>query len=116
MTYRRGLSRLRRDDGIAAMRGKMSEGKRPADLRRLAQIELWRVLGRSKMLKDLLRAEPLIEYSDEHRRNMLQRLSLMHDTFGNPPAGFNDGSGGGVGENRPDGASCGTSSSAQPGP
>jgi len=47
------------------------------------------------MLKDLLSAEPLIEYSDEHRRNVLQRLSkLMHETFGNPPVGFNDGSGG----------------------
>jgi hypothetical protein len=85
----------------------------PADLREIAMVELWRVRGRATKLRDLLRAETLIEFSDEHRSAMLARLAkLMHDTFGIPPVGSNDGSGGMVDASRSASADCGTSSTA----
>jgi hypothetical protein len=46
----------------------------PPTLRRLAQHELAGVKGRMISLRRLLDAQPLIEYSDEHRGNMLKRL------------------------------------------
>jgi hypothetical protein len=64
----------------------------PAELRSIATMELWRVKGRAKMLGDLLRAEPLIEYSDEHRSAMRARLSKLMQFS---PVG-KDGSGGKV--------------------
>jgi hypothetical protein len=70
----------------------------PAELRKIAISELWRVNGRAAELRKVLRAEPLIEYSDEHCRLMRQRLStLMHETFGIPLVGT-DGSGGTIRE------------------
>jgi hypothetical protein len=85
----------------------------PSELRGIAQVELWRVLGRAKILRDVLRAEPAVEYSDEHRRKMLERLSkLVHETLTNPPVGSN-GSGGSV--NVVDrGAYCGTTARRDP--
>jgi hypothetical protein len=85
----------------------------PAELRSIAEVELWRVKARATRLRDLLRAETLIEFSDEHRSAMLARLStLMHETFGIPPVGLDDGSGGMVDASRSASADCGTSSTA----
>jgi hypothetical protein len=68
----------------------------PAELRELARIELWRVMERANKLKELLRAEPLLEFSEEHCHVMRVRLSnLIQETFGIPPVGT-DGSGGKV--------------------
>ena len=47
----------------------------PAELRRIACGEAWHLRSRSKSLHQLLEAEPLIEYSSEHRAEMLARLS-----------------------------------------
>jgi hypothetical protein len=46
----------------------------PAELRVIAQMELWRLKARARTLGDLLRAEPLIEYSEEHCRAMRAQL------------------------------------------
>lgn len=51
----------------------------PATLARLARIERWQVAGRIAGMQQLLDAQPLIEYSPEHRREMLGKLStVMH--------------------------------------
>jgi hypothetical protein len=47
----------------------------PADLRRLAFIERYRVLGRVRILKRLLEAEPLREFSEEHIARMRERIA-----------------------------------------
>lgn len=47
----------------------------PATLRRLAQIEAHKVTGRAIALGKLLDAEPLREFSAEHRATMLERLA-----------------------------------------
>ncbi|MCK1445409.1 hypothetical protein IVB43_23780 [Bradyrhizobium sp. 48] len=47
----------------------------PPTLRRLAQIELTGVRGRMIELQKICEAQPLIEYSEEHRKDMLERLS-----------------------------------------
>jgi hypothetical protein len=65
----------------------------PAELRRVAMTELWRIKGRAETLRKLLRAEPLIEYNDEHRRGICERLAMLEPKFGIPPVG-KDGSGG----------------------
>ncbi|MGA8154887.1 MAG: hypothetical protein WB822_01500 [Rhodoplanes sp.] len=66
----------------------------PADLRSVAMIEQWRVKSRATKLRELVSAEPLIEFSEEHCQTMRKRLSkLMHDTFNIPLVGA-DGSGG----------------------
>jgi hypothetical protein len=56
----------------------------PAELRALALTELWRVVERTNTLKRLLRAEPLIEYSEEHCARMRQRLQEFLREIGNP--------------------------------
>jgi hypothetical protein len=72
----------------------------PADLRRVAARELWHVKERIAVLRKLLAAEPLLEFTEEHCRAMRSRLSqLMHETFGIPPVG-SDGSGGSTGASR----------------
>ena len=65
----------------------------PAELRRVAMAEHWRVKQRAEMLRKLLLAEPLIEFNDEHRRHMCGKLSELKLTIGIPPVG-KDGSGG----------------------
>jgi hypothetical protein len=47
----------------------------PAELRRIAWSEAWHLRSRSKSLRQLIEAEPLIEYSNEHLSGMLARLS-----------------------------------------
>lgn len=49
----------------------------PPTLRRLAQHELAGVKGRILTLQKLLDAVPLLEFSDEHRENMLKRLQKV---------------------------------------
>lgn len=49
----------------------------PPTLRRLAQIELNGVRGRMLELQRLCDAEPLIEYSEEHRQGMITRLQHL---------------------------------------
>lgn len=49
----------------------------PPTLRRLAQMELTGVRGRMIELQKLCEAEPLIEYSEEHRKEMLGRLQML---------------------------------------
>lgn len=66
----------------------------PAELRELSLIELWRVKSRAKILRNLLRAEPLIEFSEEHCAMMRMRIAdLFKGKLGIQPVGH-DGSGG----------------------
>jgi hypothetical protein len=52
----------------------------PPTLRRLAQHELAPIRARILQLHKVLNAQPLIEYSEEHRRDMLERLqNLMRE-------------------------------------
>lgn len=46
----------------------------PAVLRRLAEIELFKVKGRALALQQLLDAEPLVEFSEEHCATMRERI------------------------------------------
>jgi hypothetical protein len=49
----------------------------PAELRKIAIQERWHVLHRVKTLRKLLTAEPLIEFSDDHRAAMCAKLSNL---------------------------------------
>jgi hypothetical protein len=49
----------------------------PAELRRIALVEKWRVKHRADTLRRLLAAEPLIEFSDEHCEQMRARLAAV---------------------------------------
>lgn len=49
----------------------------PAELRRIALSEAWRVRHRAETLRRLLSAETLIEYSDEHCAQMRARLAAV---------------------------------------
>jgi hypothetical protein len=53
----------------------------PADLRRIAFIERHAVLGRVRTLQRLLDAEPLREFSAEHRNRMCERLGSLGIKF-----------------------------------
>jgi hypothetical protein len=79
----------------------------PADLRRIAFTEMYRVKGRADELKRLLAAETRIEYSDEHCRKMREQVAGLFRNFGTPPVG-KDGSGGATGKQPAEGAHCGT--------
>jgi hypothetical protein len=80
----------------------------PAALRRVAVGKLCRVTTRADSLRKLLRAEPLVDYSEEHRQEMLQRLSkLTRETFGISLVG-KDGSSKTVGVAPAEGVNCGT--------
>jgi hypothetical protein len=65
----------------------------PAELRKVAMSELWRVKRRAETLRKLLHAEPLIEFDEEHRRRMGDKLRELKLKFEIPPVG-EDGSGG----------------------
>jgi hypothetical protein len=79
----------------------------PADLRRVAWLEQYRVSSRADQLKKLLQAEPRIEFSSEHCRGMRERLDELFRGHANPPVG-KDGSGGTTGDVPAEGAHCGT--------
>lgn len=64
----------------------------PAELRRIAFAEMWRIKGRSQALLRLLRADPRIEYEDEHCRQMREHLAGLFPSFRTSPVG-KDGSG-----------------------
>jgi hypothetical protein len=49
----------------------------PAELRRIALVEMWRVKGRARILRKLLMCEPLIDFSDEHCSEMRARLAAV---------------------------------------
>lgn len=49
----------------------------PADLRKFAMAERWRVAGRVKDLEELLEAVPEREFSDKHRGEMLLKLKSL---------------------------------------
>jgi hypothetical protein len=49
----------------------------PADLRRIALFETWRVKQRGETLRRLLVAEPRVEFSDEHCARMRARLATV---------------------------------------
>lgn len=49
----------------------------PADLRELSMMELWKVKGRATQLQSLLDAVPRVEYSLEHRKDMLERIQKV---------------------------------------
>jgi hypothetical protein len=51
----------------------------PATLRELSLVEMYRVMGIRRQLNELLLAEPLLEFSDEH-------LAAMKAKLGNPAA------------------------------
>jgi hypothetical protein len=79
----------------------------PAELRRVALGELQRIRGRAENIEQLLRAEVLIEFTDEHRCEMRRRFLKLLASLGTPLVG-KDGSGGAVGKVPPEGAHCGT--------
>lgn len=59
----------------------------PPILRQLAYLELWTVKSRIQQLEKVLNAVPLIEFSDEHREDMLKRLqAVVHQAAAAPPA------------------------------
>lgn len=49
----------------------------PADLRRIALVEKWRLKQRAETLRKLLAAEPLIEFADSHCEQMRGRLAAV---------------------------------------
>lgn len=49
----------------------------PAELRRIALVEKWRVLYRAQTLRKLLAAEPLSEFSDDHCAAMRAKLATI---------------------------------------
>jgi hypothetical protein len=69
----------------------------PAELRRIALLEVGRMRRRVHEAQLLLRAEPHNEFSDEHCQEMRKRLAHVFSGFKAPPVGT-DGSGGVVGE------------------
>jgi hypothetical protein len=79
----------------------------PAELRRVAWTEMYRVSARAETIRTLLQAEPLLEFSDEHRRHMRERLAELYRKLETPLVG-KDGSGGADGGAPADGAHCGT--------
>lgn len=50
----------------------------PSVLRDLAMIEVYRVMATKRKLSDLLVAEPLLEFSDEHRAAMKAKLGTVN--------------------------------------
>ncbi len=49
----------------------------PAELRKIALVEKWRVQQRTQTLRKLIAAEPLIEFSDDHCTDMRVRLAAV---------------------------------------
>lgn len=46
----------------------------PATLREIAMIEVYRVMGTRRRLREILAAEPLQEFSEEHMESMKRRI------------------------------------------
>ncbi len=59
----------------------------PGELRRIGWAEARRVSARADQLEELLRAEPLIEFSDEHCRKMRERLANLFENLRTSPVG-----------------------------
>lgn len=58
----------------------------PADLRSLARNEEFKVRGRMTVLERICKAVPLIEFSDDHREDMLKRLQTVIHGAAKPSA------------------------------
>jgi len=86
----------------------------PAELRRIAWTQMYRVRFRANEIERLLAAQPPLEFSDEHCTQMRDRLVKLFRGVG-VPAGRQDGSGGVSGGQPDGGAHCGTRPKAQPG-
>jgi hypothetical protein len=56
----------------------------PPTLRQLAQHEMTAVKARKMQLEKLLEAVPLVEYSEEYRQNMIDRLAALLKVDGEP--------------------------------
>ena len=69
----------------------------PAELRRAAFSEMWRIKGRSQALRRLLQAEARVEFSKEHCRQMRDQIETLLIGFRTSPVGRN-GSGEVAGE------------------
>lgn len=55
----------------------------PPAVRKLAMLELWAIKSRIRKLEDVLSAQPLVEFSEEHRAAMLTQISdVLHDIGG----------------------------------
>jgi hypothetical protein len=79
----------------------------PAELRRISCNRMFPVRRRARELQELLNAEPLIEFSAEHRDKMRGRFDALLHSLKHPPVG-KDGSGGAASEELVEGAHCGT--------
>ncbi len=79
----------------------------PAELRRICWAEMSRIRGRAELLEKLLRAEPLVEFSEDHHQKMRGLFAGLLQTLKNPPVG-KDGSGGASSDELVVGAHCGT--------
>jgi hypothetical protein len=94
---RAAIRRWRRGDAGKSERGEPYDYRwlpAPAELRRIANLELWRVKDRASQLRRLLRAEPAIEFSEEHCRLMREKLSEFANKISGIPLVGRDGSGG----------------------
>lgn len=69
----------------------------PAEFRRIARTEFYKVKARLDEVRYLLAAEPRTEFSDAHCIAMRQRLDGVFRNLSNPPIG-SDGSGGAAGQ------------------
>jgi hypothetical protein len=49
----------------------------PAELRKVALFEKWKVKAQADTLRKMLKAEPLIEFSNEHCEQMRARLAMV---------------------------------------
>jgi hypothetical protein len=64
----------------------------PAELRRVAKSELHRIEFRIHQIRQILRAEPRLEFSDQHCRMMRKRIAGLFGSLGSSLVG-KDGSG-----------------------
>jgi hypothetical protein len=79
----------------------------PAELRRISWNMMFQVRRRADELQELLDAEPLVEFSAEHRDKMRDRFDALLRSLKHPPVG-KDGSGGATSKELVEGAHCGT--------
>jgi hypothetical protein len=84
----------------------------PAELRSIAYRELMRTKARAAILRRLLEAQPLIEFSDEHCAAMRARIADLFRSVGVPAVGNDTTAASGRSSKDDRGAHCGASSNA----
>lgn len=57
----------------------------PATLRKLAAVEFWRIKARETQVRNLLEAEELIEFSEEHCAGMREKIGELPKLWAAPP-------------------------------